>query len=95
MGEGQTVLRKKELKKSFITNNLSISPDVDECGSQETNVCHSNASCSNTDGSYDCSCLPGFSGNGFDCTSKYFNYHAHRHSEIQGVLFTRTVQSIA
>ena len=43
--------------------------DIDEC-SIPIHSCHINASCSNTDGSYDCQCLLGFDGDGFICTSK-------------------------
>ncbi|XP_035673026.1 uncharacterized protein LOC118413606 [Branchiostoma floridae] len=38
--------------------------DTDECG----NTCHSSATCKNTDGSYNCSCNPGFHGNGTYCS---------------------------
>ena len=43
--------------------------DINEC-STDTNLCHDNASCLNTDGGYDCECLPGFFGDGFNCSSK-------------------------
>ena len=46
--------------------------DIDECSSGN-NTCHVNATCSNTDGSYDCECLPGFMGDGFNCSSKLRN----------------------
>ena len=39
---------------------------MDECLSDP---CHSNATCTNTAGSYICECNTGFSGNGFNCTS--------------------------
>ena len=41
--------------------------DIDEChtGSHD---CDANATCNNTIGSFDCSCLDGFSGNGKKCT---------------------------
>lgn len=39
--------------------------DVDECDIWE--VCHENAVCTNTRGSYSCSCAEGFAGDGFEC----------------------------
>ena len=44
--------------------------DVDECESDDLNNCHENAQCTNTEGSYTCSCNPGYSGDGVNCTSK-------------------------
>ena len=44
--------------------------DVDECASLETNSCHSNALCTNTEGSYVCRCLRGYNGDGRNCTGK-------------------------
>ena len=43
-------------------------PDIDEC---KINVCHQNASCTNTKGSYICTCSPGYIGDGFDCKGKF------------------------
>ena len=41
--------------------------DIDEC-ELETDMCDPNhAVCTNNDGSYDCSCIVGFSGNGRTC----------------------------
>ena len=34
------------------------------------NPCHTNASCTNTNGSYTCECVSGFTGNGTICASK-------------------------
>ena len=42
--------------------------DLNEC---DRNPCHSNATCTDTLGSYECQCKPGFSRNGVDCVSKY------------------------
>ena len=33
--------------------------------------CDENANCTNTDGSYNCSCNHGYMGDGFNCTGKY------------------------
>ena len=39
--------------------------DIDECAG---NPCDVNAACLNTNGSYECSCRPGFDGDGRSCT---------------------------
>ena len=44
--------------------------DIDECATNTDN-CHFNASCNNNNGSYDCTCNPGFTGNGQTCTGEY------------------------
>ena len=49
--------------------NCHIFSDIDECLSGNNN-CHSNATCSNVDGNYTCTCDAGFQGDGFDCTGR-------------------------
>ena len=50
--------------------------DHDECASANDNNCDSNATCTNTPGSFTCACNSGYSGDGlicagkFDCTTK-------------------------
>ena len=39
--------------------------DIDECGDESPHSCHHYATCENTYGSFKCSCLDGFTGNGF------------------------------
>ena len=41
--------------------------DVDEC-LQNSNDCDANANCTNTEGSYTCECLGGYTGNGRNCS---------------------------
>ena len=53
--------------------SLLILIDVDECASPDTNDCHIDASCNNTEGSYTCRCLDGFEGDGKACTGKPYN----------------------
>ena len=43
--------------------------DVDECET-DLNNCHENAQCANTEGSFTCTCKPGYTGDGTKCTSK-------------------------
>ena len=47
--------------------------DIDEC-SAGTDMCASNATCTNTEGGYNCSCDSGYHGDGFTCNSKYVTY---------------------
>ena len=41
--------------------------DIDECFN-DTDDCSVNATCTNTVGSFECVCLPGFTGDGITCT---------------------------
>ena len=48
---------------------LSLFPpslDIDECRNK-SHTCDVNAVCSNTQGSYNCTCKPGYSGDGKKC----------------------------
>ena len=42
---------------------------MDEC-SVVVGVCDANANCQNTEGSYDCACMAGFTGDGKTCTGE-------------------------
>ena len=53
---------------------FSSTLDFDECVNPETNDCHANALCNNTEGSYICRCRSGYQGNGTNCTGKYLVY---------------------
>ena len=44
--------------------------DLDECLT-DTDICNENANCTNTDGSYACQCVKGYSGDGYSCTGEY------------------------
>ena len=41
--------------------------DIDECASDALNNCHHNATCTDTDGSYTCTCKSGSTGDGIIC----------------------------
>ena len=43
--------------------------DINECETGKHH-CDSNAFCNNTKGSYNCTCKPGYTGNGVNCTGK-------------------------
>ena len=44
--------------------------DINECDDATANNCHPNASCVNKVGSFNCSCLGGFDGDGENCIGK-------------------------
>lgn len=58
----------------FIQNRATLyllchlPPDIDECN--ELSPCDETATCSNTDGSFLCTCNMGFIGNGINCTGE-------------------------
>ena len=45
---------------------VCLHADVNECD-EGTDLCDSNADCTNTIGSYECTCTVGYSGNGNTC----------------------------
>jgi len=47
----------------------TLHADINECENGDDN-CHENANCTNTEGSFTCSCNPGYAGDGVICTSK-------------------------
>ena len=55
------------LYSADLTMNVYL--DIDEC-SEESDNCHEDATCTNSVGSFDCTCNAGYSGDGVNCTSK-------------------------
>ena len=47
---------------------IFLCADIDEC--LEEDVCHAMATCTNTEGSYECKCLSGYSGAGRECSGE-------------------------
>lgn len=47
--------------------------DINEC-ERGTHNCHSQATCTNTIGSFKCTCNVGFEGSGVVCKGNYFQY---------------------
>ena len=57
--------------------------DIDECATGADN-CDSDATCSNTPGSFTCTCNSGYSGGGTSCTGKE---EGHKGSPCYFILF--------
>ena len=52
------------------SSRLSATLDVDECLESLDNCDMNFANCTNTIGSFNCTCIDGFTGDGITCTSK-------------------------
>ena len=52
----------------LFTCNLKPISDIDECLVDTHHNCSSDAFCNNTHGSFNCTCKPGFTGDGENCT---------------------------
>ena len=63
-------MRKKDAQNGLVTSTLRfdifVISDIDEC-SEGTNNCHAEATCKNTQGLYNCTCVNGYEGNGKHC----------------------------
>ena len=67
--------------------SISFQLDIDECkGSKK--VCDDNAYCSNTVGSYNCTCKEGFTGDGHSCSGKKKNFK--NNTEVQYLILLPT-----
>lgn len=53
----------------YVCSSLLFQIDIDECYA-ETDNCHADANCSNTKGSFYCTCHTGYSGDGVICEGK-------------------------
>lgn len=58
----------------FITDVIT---DINEC--TEENICGGNAKCDNTEGSHNCTCLPGYFGDGLICTGNEWQFIIIKH----------------
>lgn len=60
---------------AIVFNNVTSIIDINEC-QDGTDDCIETAACNNNAGSFSCSCLPGYEGNGFVCTGiQSYLYH--------------------
>ena len=53
---------------AIIQTLFSFFSDINECELSSLNDCDGNADCIDTIGSYNCSCISGYEGDGFNCT---------------------------
>ena len=59
--------------------------DLDEC--QGSNDCDENAQCHNIEGSYNCTCLTGYSGSGFLCCKIVCDQQECKHVYMRNLAF--------
>ena len=57
---------------SFFSLFFLLRTDIDECRTH-LGKCHVNATCNNTHGSHVCTCKPGYTGDGHNCTGTVDN----------------------
>ena len=79
-------LKRKPLPKITQLFIFSITTDIDEC-SADSNPCDVNADCTNSDGSYSCTCKQGFTGDGATCQGFQNVPKTHFTMALQGELY--------
>jgi nidogen (entactin) len=69
-----------ECKNGFTFSNEETCVDIDEC--RGSHICSEFARCINQIGGYDCHCLPGYVGNGFECEqqAQVYDPYQNRHT---------------
>ena len=75
---GSAMIVKLEWKNLLFWNNVFVVSDYDECNPKNSihaPPCGNNATCINTNTSYDCVCHLGFMKNGAVCAGKYNRYN--------------------
>ena len=65
---------KKQCIIKFFSNQITT--DIEECA-EGTDMCDTNAECTNTIGSYSCACTVGYTGNGTSCGMEYALVHGY------------------
>jgi len=70
------VIFQSALENSIRLNSVFISficddADVNECTLTPNGGCHTLATCTNTPGTFSCTCNLGYTGNGYSCTGMY------------------------
>ena len=71
--------------------------DIDECIGG-THSCDANAECINTEGSYNCTCKPGYQGNGRNCEGKLYTRERSKtvkwHFNLNILYLTKTTSNV-
>ena len=70
-GDGLTCNSEPHSNLVSNANIISDVVDTDECF-EGRDTCHSNAACMDTDGSFECTCENGFTGDGYNCSGKSY-----------------------
>ena len=65
----------------FYLQFILITTDINEC-ELGVDQCTTNATCSNTEGSYECSCNTGFIGDGYTCCKCMAITNKHVHMQV-------------
>ena len=79
----------------IMVRSVGLILDIDECAGDTHNCSRNNATCTNTEGSFGCSCKQGFTGNGHKCegrileTSYYLTIDSMWESSQSSVNFHR------
>ena len=67
--------------------------DINECNNADS--CHHNANCINTAGSFTCSCVEGYRGDGTQCTGNETKYQLLLLNKKSFVAATRLISYVA
>ena len=79
---------------SVHSRTLIDSADINEC-ELDMHTCNSNANCTDTEGSFNCTCGEGFEGNGFNCTGTRCILHKHHYIHAHCIcMHMKSIQSI-
>ena len=68
-----TILSTCLFRQNKVNIYFNYHSDEDECLNNSHN-CSENATCTNTEGSFNCSCKPGYIGNGHNCSGWFLEF---------------------